>query len=79
MNSQELEKIDKMVVEQLIKILEKLHHEANNEEDIINIIEDWEKVLKSKSHKSSLQYNDYDKFETKELESKLLSYEGNIW
>ena len=79
MSSIELEKVDKMVVSQLIKILEKLHHDSNNEEDIIDIIDEWEKSLKLKSRKSSFQCNDYIKFVTKELESKLLLYEGNIW
>lgn len=68
-----------MVVSQLINILEKLHHDSNNEEDIIDIIDEWEKSLKLKSRKSSFQCNDYIKFVTKELESKLLLYEGNIW
>ena len=68
-----------MVVSQLIKILEKLLHDSNNEEDIIDIIDEWEKSLKLKSRKSSFQCNDYIKFVTKELESKLLLYEGNIW
>ena len=68
-----------MVVSQLIKILEKLLHDSNNEEDIIDIIDEWEKSLKLKSRKSSFQFNDYIKFVTKELESKLLLYEGNIW
>lgn len=79
MSSIELEKVDKMVVSQLIKILEKLLHDTNNEEDIIDIIDEWEKSLKLKSRKSSFQCNDYIKFVTKELESKLLLYEGNIW
>lgn len=79
MNSEELEKIDKMVVEQLIKLLEKMQKEANNEKDIIDVIEELEKRQKSKSRKSKSQHNDYNKFVAKELESKLLLYEGNIW
>ena len=49
MSNEELEKSDKLITTQLIKILEKLHKDSNNEEDIIDEIEEWEKCNKSKT------------------------------
>ena len=47
MSNEELEKSDKLITTQLIKILEKLYKDSNSEEDIIDEIEEWKKKNKT--------------------------------
>ena len=81
MSNQEIEKSDKLIVSLLIKILERLHRESNNEEDIADEIEEWENNTRSKiiGWISIPKFRNYSTFVVKELENKLMLYEGNVW
>ena len=69
-----------MVVSQLIKILEKLLHDVNCEEDIINVINDWENSRKPTTLKRKhTRFKSSFDFNLNTHENKILLYEGNVW